>query len=47
MNDGYSQHMKNNLAYKDIWGAIFGKFKKIFYHISRTWQNEIYWAMSP
>jgi hypothetical protein len=30
MNVGYSQHMKNGLIYKDKWGAIFEKFKKIF-----------------
>jgi hypothetical protein len=36
MNVDLSLHMKNGLACKDKWGSIYGKFKKIFNHISRT-----------
>ncbi len=46
-NVSYSQHLKNDLTYKRNWGTTFGEFKKIFYHVLGTWQNEDYWAMSP
>jgi hypothetical protein len=39
--------MKNSPAYTKKWGTIFGKFKKIFYHVLKSWQNEDYWVMSP
>jgi hypothetical protein len=28
--------MKNYLACKDKWGTIFGKFKNVFDHMSKT-----------
>jgi hypothetical protein len=46
MNVDISLHMRNGLTYKDKWGSIFGKFKKIFDHISRTNQNENHCVMS-
>lgn len=47
MNVDLSQHMRNVLIYKDKWGAILENSKNIFDHMSKTRQNEDYWAMSP
>ncbi len=40
MNVNFSLHMRNGLACKDKWGSIYGRFKKISNHISRTSWNE-------
>jgi hypothetical protein len=34
MNANIFLHMTNDLAWKDKWGSIFGKFKKIFDRMS-------------
>jgi hypothetical protein len=47
MNVELSQHMKNVPTYKDKWGAILDNSKNIFDHMSKTRQNEDYWAMNP
>jgi hypothetical protein len=39
--------VKNDPIYKDKWGAIFGKLKKISNHMSIIGYNENYWAMNP
>ncbi len=41
--NGHSPLLQNDATCKNEWGALYGDFKCIFYYMSLTRNNTLYW----